>query len=403
MTTADHDEVGDAAVEIWARPHGQLLELPPKIRWEVTRRHPYYVVFWREAARFYRNESGADATVQQLDRIASIILSAIGVTSCPPDPKTQFEQLDSDPKSPTMAMGSVQPVTLFTLVAALVRTLPDPDLKSLADLFAAASEPSPHGDELPEDRENRRALTLQSFSQIASPVFASVFEQPFWYVHVEASQRTIQKDMGQLVKAWKAKLDLPTRRLRKENFEEYLEIWDAREGWRDGGYDDRKPEQFQQIAERQKNGVSTVFAQYRQAFELVTGYPFDYELWWRLMAPIHMSQLLSSHVACLTAGVRRRFQANSRRPVPESVLMSNPYGEDHRRDFIGKSGDGSPTTFDSSFMLDLWEAIQHGRSNQEIGDLFSDRNRPTNDQIQIIRDRFKEFVEIELPLTVVHQ
>ena len=78
--------------------------------------------------------------------------------------------------------------------------------------------------------------------------------------------------------------------------------------------------------------------------------------------------------------------------------MSYQYGEGHRRGFASESGGGAPPTrFDSSFMLDLWEAIRRGRSDQEIGDLFSDRIRPTKDQIQIIRERFKEFAEIELP------
>jgi hypothetical protein len=161
VTTSDLNESRDASAEIWARPPGQLLELPPKIRWEVTRRHPSYVLFWREAARFYRNESGSDPEQRILDRACYHLLSEIGVTSCPQDPETPIEQLDFDPRSPTLSLGTVQPITIHALVTALVRTLSDAERTFLGGMFAASGGTYQDEEDMPDERGIRIEKALE--------------------------------------------------------------------------------------------------------------------------------------------------------------------------------------------------------------------------------------------------
>lgn len=393
MTTADHDEVGDGGSEIWARPHGQLLELPPNIRWEVTRRHPYYVLFWREAARFYRNESGPDPKQRILDRACYYLLLAIGVTSSPPDPETPFEQLDLDPMSPTLSLGTVQPITIHALVTALVRTLPDAELRFLGGMFAAAGGTYQDEEDIPDEPRRRKERALESFYQIESPAFASVLDMPLWYVHVEASQRTIQADMERLVKAWKVRRSTQDRRLSKKKFEEYLAVWDAREGWTGCRYDGRQSKKFSEIAKERNRKTTSVFDQYREAFRLITGHAFNYTLWCRLIAPFHLSQLLQGDDDYLTRPVRRRLQPNVRRPVPESVLVSPTTKDGRRPDLWDTKGAVSPRNEGTDFLNEVMTAIRSGVSDQQICEMFPLSERPPAEKVRALRKRMGELRE----------
>ena len=48
---SDNPDSQLAAHGIVARPLFQLRSLPIRFRWEVTRRHPYYQVWWKAALR----------------------------------------------------------------------------------------------------------------------------------------------------------------------------------------------------------------------------------------------------------------------------------------------------------------------------------------------------------------
>jgi hypothetical protein len=218
---------------------------------------------------------------------------------------------------------------------------------------------------------------------------------PFWYVHVEASQRRIQKDMERLVRAWKARRESPKRRLRKKKLDEYLQVWDAREGWTGCRYDERQSLKFPVIARQRNKKVSTVFEQYREAFQLITGHPFSYELWYRLIAPFHVSQLLRKGDDYLTRPVRRRLQPNSRRPVPESVLVAPNQKDGRRPDFFAANNDEPTANGPSDFFLEVMTAIRTGASDQQICEMFPHLERPTTDRIRALRERIAELKEFD--------
>jgi len=81
------------------RPKYQLRLLPLQLRWEVTRRHPYYQIFQPFAARFY--EPGANANGQDdfLIQSAATELAAMGVRICPPHPKLSLEEFGDLPNA----------------------------------------------------------------------------------------------------------------------------------------------------------------------------------------------------------------------------------------------------------------------------------------------------------------
>jgi hypothetical protein len=66
-------------VGIIARLRAHLLNFPVSLRWEIARRHPYYLAFWEEARRYHRGEVGDRC----LGYVASLLLGSIGVSGEP--------------------------------------------------------------------------------------------------------------------------------------------------------------------------------------------------------------------------------------------------------------------------------------------------------------------------------
>src|SRR5262245_60990023 len=116
-------EYGDHSA-IVHRPFGQLQDFPLEIRWEVTRRHPYYLVFWSEASHYWKNELGDNPAQKLLRHASALMLLSIGVTAEPVAPSTTFQELTTGKLDPAFLTGSVQPITLRSIVATLINALP---------------------------------------------------------------------------------------------------------------------------------------------------------------------------------------------------------------------------------------------------------------------------------------
>ena len=113
---------------VLARPQGQLHDLPTEIRWEATRRHPYYLVFWRNALLYRKGEMSDEPEHQLLCQAAHMMLGTIGVTGEPVSPDTSFEQLDDGSLDPAFLSGAVQPMTPRAIAIMLISTLPPAEL-----------------------------------------------------------------------------------------------------------------------------------------------------------------------------------------------------------------------------------------------------------------------------------
>ena len=74
---------------IVCRPPFQLRSLPIRYRWEVTRRHPYYQLWWEPARAQHRNLPTEHPAEIYLRQGAVTILATIGISGEPPDPATR--------------------------------------------------------------------------------------------------------------------------------------------------------------------------------------------------------------------------------------------------------------------------------------------------------------------------
>src|SRR3954470_6293930 len=152
---------------IVGRPPGQLHDYPIEVRWEVTRRHPYYLVFWNEALLYRQGTPGDESAQALLRHAAAMMLGSIGVTGEPVDPGTEFEKLIEGHPDPAFLTGSVQPITFRAVVAMLINGLPPAERAAVGALLMTAD-----GDEyaLPGDNDNRdlqKQLALGNLAQLA--------------------------------------------------------------------------------------------------------------------------------------------------------------------------------------------------------------------------------------------
>lgn len=391
-------ERGDDVVH---RPADAVYDLPVEFRWEATRRHPYYLVFWSDAAQYRRQQDQPAGTLQPEERArlllqhaAFLMLGAIGVSGDPVDPALTFEDLDGrDDIDPAFLSGAVQPMTFRTMTVAMINALPRAELAALGAFLmnAGGQEYALDGDNT--DGWQQRLLTMSRLAQIPSVAFDSYPDTPLYYIHMGASQRTITRDVEEQVRRWKERRGIGERRVHTSNLAKYLEVWDLREGWTGRGYDRREERTLAEIAQRLGISVSTVASRYRSAFQMITGHEFHPALWYRLVAPLKLSEIFNDAASILSAPMRRRRASPVRRPVPDTAL--NPREGDARDTGVVESEsvicDDHRLT---DFLIDLQDLRGRGFSDQEIAERFE----CGVEAIQYARDRLTELDESRSPL-----
>lgn len=300
-------------MSIVARSMFQLRSLPIPMRWEVTRRNPYYCTGWKLARAEHRKEIIASPEDAILRPAAVMVLGRIGVSGEPPDPATPFSALGAEDLKRGWLSGAVHPITMRGLAAILLAALPKQTAGQLGMIFLEAAC---------EDVENRPPKKIESMQRLTTESWPGLDDfpnEPFVSINPAASERKIGEAIDQLLKQWKGERGLDERRERTDKYEEYLEVWDLREGWHNGVYDRGTEQTFAEIAAATKRSISTLCNQYCRAFELIVGQPYSRELWLQLFGPIKLTDILGAGMA----RTRRPTASPTRRPVPESVVSSS--------------------------------------------------------------------------------
>ena len=165
----------------------QLRSLPIGMRWEVTRRHPYYQAFWKPARAFHRNDPLSYGAAEPLLRVAAVAsLRMIGVVGEPPDPKTPFSALGESNLNPAWLSGAVHPVSLRGMAAVLLASLSKDALSTLGLLFAEASC------EDPEAGPARVLTSMMDLQASDKPDFDNYPDEPFVSINPAASVSQLQ-------------------------------------------------------------------------------------------------------------------------------------------------------------------------------------------------------------------
>lgn len=365
------------------RPPCQLRSLPIRYRWEVTRRHPDYQIWWKTARAYHRNEPVSSPAESLLRQAAIVILPAIGVTGEPPDPANEFEQLEADELNSAWLSGAVHPITLRGMAATLMAGLPKDTLAFLGMTFLEATC---------DDKENEPPRRYQAMLALITSDKAGLetySDEPLVSVNPAASARQISEAVSALLKQWKEERDLTDRRARADKYPDYLQVWDLREGWTGATYNRTAERKLKEIAHQLRLDVSTVNNHYRSAFELIIGYPYSPELWYREFALLKLAELASQGLPRVSG--HRPLKSPTRRPVPESVLTKGD--EVDRGD--GPVSSAAATGGDqdvAEMIVDIHTLFKEGVTDEEVAERLG-LSREAIPAIAYLRERGEESFE----------
>jgi len=357
---ADEGE-GVVLPQIVARPSFQLRSLPVQIRWEVTRRHPYYQAWWNFARRHYQNSVLESEYEIPLRQLAAYVLAKIGVSGTPIDPKTEFTEIGAEDLNVAWLSGAVHPLSLRSMAAILIAAFPSETAIDIGMLLSMA------GSEDVDGEPPQRIQALQRLASLERPGLDDYPDEPFVSVNPAASGRQINEAIAMLLKTWKAERGLTEQRDRSEKYFEYLKIWDLREGWVGGAYDRTKERTLKEIATETKLSPYTLHNQYGRAFEMITGHGYSPELWCRLMGQLKLAELIEDTDPRLSR--KRPIFSPVRRPAPETSLRrasSKAAGSA----LVTNNVTATDPTDVNKLIEGILKLIGQGHSDQEILDEF---------------------------------
>lgn len=152
------------------------------------------------------------------------------------------------------------------------------------------------------------------------------------------------------------------RRERADKYEEYLQVWDLREGWNNGVYERGQEKTFAEIAELTKRSISTLSNQYCRAFELIVGVPYTRELWLQLYGPIKLTDVLGAGMA----QTRLPTTSPAPRDVPESVVSAAD--QESGTSTVIEAAESRDDAAYSRLLDDIMSMIDRGRTDAEIAE-----------------------------------
>ncbi|MCH8044526.1 MAG: hypothetical protein IID44_12490 [Planctomycetes bacterium] len=213
MSDAKKTALDEGQPMTFPRPQGQLHDFPMEYRWEVTRRHPYYLVFWCEARLYHQREMGSDPEQGFLRHAAMLMLGLIGVNGEPVSPGTSFEDLGGCKIDPAFLSGAVQPMTLQAVSVMLINSLPPAERAVLGAILTTSgeSEYAIVGDDAARSEQKRQALGR--LAQMSSGALDSYPDAPLFYIHLGASLRSIERDLKNVVQRRKQRQGITERRV----------------------------------------------------------------------------------------------------------------------------------------------------------------------------------------------
>ena len=344
-------------------------QLPVEYRWEFTRRHPYYLLFWRPAREF-REQPSTDEATRLLQQAASLILAAVNIASSvsPDDPRDEFAMLGADVIGSAWESGAVAPATFQTLAHMLLLTLPKEERAQLGRLLNESAR-------YETSNQAQMATFHQRLAALPGDVWKSYPVAPIVSINLQAPQRAITEAIETLVRRWKQEQGISETRRRDDKLDEYLTVWDLREGWADGTYDGTREKQFHEIAEQLRVPLPTIQGRYKAAFKNLAGHDYQPDLWIRLFRPIKLSRL-NDPVGRSRLALYRPWRTRNRRPVSESVLLPGRRDRDAPR-FLESAGITRSEIGLVDLQLDVQDLIKQGQTDDQIRQtLAPDRELP---------------------------
>ncbi len=344
--------------QLICRPSQVLMRLPLRFRWEVTRRHPYYLHFWRSARTPTLPD---DNRARALRAGAQALLLAIGFSGDPIDPAMDFENLNEQQLLGAWGDGAIAPLRIRSLVGVLT-LLPAPVRSAIGRFLvdtAGGSDDAQHG------FERRRQLT-----ELAIPVLDQHPQLPMLSINLHAADRMILDAIRSQLRVWRRQLGVKSPRRHDALLNSYLRAWDMREGWTGSTYDTRQEMRFREISASLHVPIRTIANRFTSAFQLIVGHRYTPELWARIFGAIKLSTLFLQPGESPRVSRFRPLKSKTSRPVPETVLQPQKDQQDEENDgatgLIEAARDTANDLQEAELVMDIQELIGRGFNDQQI-------------------------------------
>jgi hypothetical protein len=348
---------------VYSRNIPEIRLLPPVYNWEFTRRHPYYLQY-QPLGALYVGFAG-DRTQALLrpdlwakaEKAAALLrhLGWLGPYIHPSRDPRRLRFLRAN--HPPFSNPQARPVSYIALAAKLLLELPTATRKQVGRILAGdtwETEGEPAGANL--------AAGLASLLRIADPFMERPLPE-LLYISPEASEKGVQDAARSVVAHYRSQSEAPVmRRLAEAQLEEYLAVWDLREGWVNGHYDWKRTMRFRELAVALNTPEGTVKNRYRAAFRYITGHDYTPDLFAALFGPLacHQSKW---------AGWRRSKQRQADPGSPRTFTNTTGTSDEEGRD-PGNLDQPPACTFDPKDLIDLktdiLELAHRGRTDAQI-------------------------------------
>jgi hypothetical protein len=331
-----------------ARPVEQLYGMPLKYRWEVTRRHPYYIEWWDSMSEMRQTSSQDEIDVAQC---AFSLLTRIGVSRADYSPCMEFDEIALSGPTQGWLVGGIQLQTYRQLLGLLIAGLPPEALESAGQLLAHASQNSEQG----------RFEALYRLSTQKDERYDQHTGHPIVRISSNLSANVLSDDVSGFIDQWRGPQS-SERRMRTDKYDEYLAVWDRHEGWNAGRYDVLAEQPFPKIAQEMGITTSTAFNQYRSAFEMISGHPYSLTTWIQLFGNSKWSPDVVGEFA--KAVTKRR--AGMPIASESAAIPLARVDRSHPNDMRINSKQLSTDIAVASLTMDIESLISDGRSDEEI-------------------------------------
>ena len=227
-----------------------------------------------------------------------------------------------------------------------------------------------------DSRDSRQMDGIyERFAQFKDPVWDGFPDVPVISINLQMPQRAISEAVEELVRKWKGERGITEHRRRDDCLDDYLAIWDLREGWLDGEYSGSRERTFHAISQELRIPVPTVTSRYRSAFRLISGHDYTPALWIRLMLPFkYLNAVDSSSLGLL---LRRPWSSPNLRPVTEAVLLPGRT-EPESAEYLAAAAVTESDIALVDLSLDIQTLLESSRTDEqilrelELGEQFAD-------------------------------
>lgn len=364
---------------IISRPLSVLNSLPVAYRWEYTRRHAYYLLFWEPAHKHWQNPAKEEVE-KMLEEAAVLMLQLIGVAGDPPPPWTKVEELRTEPFSKAWEDGAISVLTFHGMLGAMLTELPLESRAAIGNLLVKSTAGEEAG--MPSVYQ-----AMSDFKALKDSSLDKTPVAPIIGVNVNAPLRTILQAVESRVKEWKTQLGITEHRRRDDKLPSYLQVWDLREGWTGGTYDRLNEKSFSEIAHELRESLPTLVNRYRAAFRYIVGHDYRPDLWARIFGVYKTSEIIDSQAPNLA--LRRPWKSPEKREVPET-LVAPERPMDHRGSFLENLSIVQDMQLSAELIMDVQTLLDKGYDGQRIAQELEVREPEVQEIIEYLHLRHDE-------------